>query len=135
MASAACGSCSPLAGGRSKPSARSARCANAVKVASEGRGVTDIGGGGAGPARPERARLAGGHPLLLLDRALTLDAVARERQRFEPLLGDFLAAPLAAAERAIVDLLQRGDHIAQEPTVAVAELEEELARVGGVRLV
>ena len=32
-------------------------------------------------------------------------------------------------------LLQRGHDVAQQPPVAVAQLEEELARVGGIRLV
>ena len=84
---------------------------------------------------PERARLAGGHPLLLLDQPLAVDAVARERQRLEAPLGNGLAAPLTAAERAVVDLLQRRDDVTQQSTVAVPQLEKELARVGGVGLV
>ena len=39
------------------------------------------------------------------------------------------------AEGAVVDLLQRGDDVAQQTAVAVAQLEEELPVVGGVRLV
>src|SRR5437773_6990695 len=81
------------------------------------------------------ARLARGHALLLLDRPLTVDAVARERQRLEPLLGDRLPAPLARAEGAVVQLLQGGDDVAQQAPVTIAELEEELAVVRGGRLV
>src|SRR5262245_31674511 len=88
-----------------------------------------------GGARPNRARLARGHPLLFLDHPLAVDTVARERQSLEPLLGDRLAAPLARAERAVVQLLQGRDDIAQQPAVAVAQLEEEFSRVRSVRLV
>jgi hypothetical protein len=73
--------------------------------------------------------------LLLLDEPLAVDAVARERQRLQPLVADRLAAALAIAERSVVDLLQGGDDVPQQSSVPVAELEEELAGVGGVRLV
>src|SRR5215470_12898863 len=88
-----------------------------------------------GQARRRGARLARGHPLLFLDHALAVDAMTRERQRLEPFFGDRLVAPLARAEGAIVELLEGRDDVAEDPTVAVAELEEELARVGRVRLV
>src|SRR5256712_3622799 len=86
-------------------------------------------------ARRGRARLARGHPLLFLDHPLAADAMAREGQRLEPFLGNRLAAPLARAERTVVQLLERGDDVPQQPAVAVAQLEEELSRVCGVRLV
>ena len=78
---------------------------------------------------------AGGGALLFLDQTLAGDAVTGERQRFETLVADRLAAALALAERALVDLLQRGDDVAQQSPVAVAQLEEEFAVVGGIRLV
>src|SRR5690348_15446570 len=81
------------------------------------------------------AALPGGGALFLFDRALALDAVPRERQRLQALLGDRLAAALAVAEPALVDLLQGQHDLFQEPAVAVAQLEEELAIVGGGRLV
>src|SRR5580700_763888 len=81
------------------------------------------------------AALPGRGALFLFDRALALDAVARERQRLQALLGDRLAAALAIAEPAFVDLLQRERHFFQEHPVAVAQLEEELAIVGGRGLV
>src|SRR5213594_3171468 len=96
---------------------------------------TAIPGKGRAEARRRGARLARGHPLLFLDHPLAVDAVARERQRLEPLLGNRLVASLARPERAIVELLEGRDDVAEEPTVAVAELEEELASVRGVRLV
>ena len=46
-----------------------------------------------------------------------------------------LAAALAGAERAVLDALERRDHVAQHPAVTAAQLEEELARVRGVRLI
>src|SRR5437762_13146115 len=81
------------------------------------------------------AVLAGRHPFLLLDHTLAIDAVARERQGLQPLVTDGLAAALAVAERAVVDLLQRRHDVAEDPAVAVAELEKELARIGGVGLI
>src|SRR5216117_926442 len=86
-------------------------------------------------AQRTRARLARGHPLLFLDHPLAADAVARERQGLEPLFGNRLAAPLAGTEPAVVQLLQGRDDVAQQPTVAVAQLEEEFSRVRRVRLV
>src|SRR6267378_566444 len=86
-------------------------------------------------ARRTRARLARGHPLLFLDHPLAADAVARERQGLEPFFGNRLAAPLARTEPAVVQLLQSRDNVAQQPTVAVAQLEEEFSRVRRVRLV
>ena len=65
-----------------------------------------------------------------LDRALALDAVARERQRLQALLGDRLAAALAVAEAALADLLQGQHDLLQEPPVSVAQLEEEFTIVG-----
>ena len=58
----------------------------------------------AGRAGADGERSPGRRPLLLLHEALTVDAVAREGQRVETLVGDRLAAPLAGAEGAIVDL-------------------------------
>src|SRR5260370_18451321 len=79
----------------------------------------------------ERAgALAGGGALFLFDGALALDAVARERQRLQALLGDRLATALAVAEAALADLLQGQHDLLQEPPVTVAQLEEKLAIVG-----
>src|SRR5437588_270094 len=86
-------------------------------------------------ARGRDARLARGHPLLFFDHALAIDTVTRERQRLEPLFGNRLVAPLARAERAVVELLEGRDDVAEQPPVAVAELEEELSRVRGIGLV
>src|SRR6266446_702138 len=86
-------------------------------------------------ARRDRARLARGHPLLFLDHPLAADAMAREGQRLEPFLGDRFAAPLARAERAVVQLLERRHDVPQKAPVAVAQLEEKLPRIRGVRLV
>src|SRR5215470_4902701 len=76
-----------------------------------------------------------GGPLLLLDRALTLDAVAGERQRLKPLLRDGLATALAVAEAAFIDLLQRRDNFLEEAPIAIAELEQEFPVVRRARLV
>src|SRR5438132_2834687 len=86
-------------------------------------------------ARRREARLARGHPLLFFDHALAVDTVTRERQRLEPLFGNRLVASLARPERAVVELLEGRDDVAEQPPVAVAELEEELSRVRGVGLV
>src|SRR5438093_7237367 len=86
-------------------------------------------------ARRREARLARGHPLLFFDHALAIDTVTRERQRLEPLFGNRLVASLARPERAVVELLEGRDDVAEQPPVAVAELEEELSRVRGVGLV
>src|SRR5437879_664891 len=85
-------------------------------------------------ARRREARLARGHPLFF-DHALAVDTVTRERQRLEPLFGNRLVASLARPERAVVELLEGRDDVAEQPPVAVAELEEELSRVRGVGLV
>src|SRR3984893_1016089 len=74
--------------------------------------------------------LAGRGALFLFDRALALDAVARERQRLQTLLRDRLATALAVAEAALTDLLQGQHDLFQEPPVTVAQLEEKLAIVG-----
>src|SRR6266850_647033 len=58
-----------------------------------------------------------------------------ERRGLEPLFGNRLAAPLARTEPAVVQLLQSRDDVAQQPAVAVAQLEEEFSRVRRVRLV
>src|SRR5713101_1685064 len=79
--------------------------------------------------------LPGGGALFLFDRALAPDAVPRERQRLQALLGDRLAAALTVAESALGDLLQRQRHLLQKPAVAVAQLEEKLAIVRGRGLV
>src|SRR5215475_12050787 len=100
---------------------------------SEGMAGERLARSGARPARP--GRLARGHALFFLDEPLAVDAIARERQGVQTLLGDRLAAALARAVRAVLDLLQGGDDLAQQPPVAVAQLEEKLARVGGVRLI
>src|SRR5512143_3289055 len=76
------------------------------------------------------ATLPRGGALFLFDRALALDAVARERQRLQALLGDRLAAALAVAEAALADLLQGQHDLLQEPPVSVAQLEEEFTIVG-----
>src|SRR6266508_350382 len=86
-------------------------------------------------ARRDRAQLARGHPLLFLDQPLAADAMAREGQRLEPFFGDRLAAPLARAERAVVQLLERRHDVPQQAPVAVAQLEEKFPRICGVRLV
>src|ERR1051325_6667758 len=83
---------------------------------------------GAGP-------LAGRGALFLFRRPLALDAVARERERLEALLGDGLAAALAVAEAALGDLLERERDLLQESAVAVAQLEQELTIVGRRSLV
>src|SRR5262249_49216976 len=75
------------------------------------------------------------HALLFLHQPLAIDAVTRERQRIESLVGDRLAAALAGAERAVLDFLQRHHDLAQQSTIAVAELEEEFARVGRIGLI
>src|SRR5262245_40041639 len=93
-----------------------------------------IMGGCGGGERRGRAS-AGGGALLFLDETLASDAVAGEGQRFESLVADGLAAALAVAEGTVVDLLKRGHDVAQQAPVAVAQLEEELPVVGGVRLV
>src|SRR5512145_1054559 len=56
--------------------------------------------------RAGQRRLAGGRPLFFFDGALAVDAVAGEREGFQPLLGDALAATFAGAEIAVVELLQ-----------------------------
>src|SRR5437879_5359895 len=86
-------------------------------------------------ARRRDARLARGHPLLFFDHALAIDTVTRERQRLEPLFGNRLVASLARPERAVVELLEGRDDVAEQPPVAVAELAEELSGVRGVGLV
>src|SRR5215475_12159671 len=86
-------------------------------------------------ARRRGARLARGHPLLFLDHPLAVDAVTRERQGLEPFLGNRLVAPLARPEGAIVQLLEGREDIAEDPTVAVAELEAQLAGVRRIGLV
>src|SRR5678809_1555658 len=83
---------------------------------------------GAGP-------LAGRGALFLFRRALALDAEARERERFEALLGDGLAAALAVAEATLVDLLKGEGDLLQEAAVTVAQLEQELAIIGRGSLV
>src|SRR6185503_13671762 len=84
---------------------------------------------------PGAAALPGRGTLFLFDRALALDAVARVRHRVQALVGDRLAAALAVAEPALGDLLQRERDLLQPPALAVAQLEEELAIVGGRGLV
>src|SRR5216683_2139129 len=102
-----------------------ARYATAAPKASASRTPkrTDTAG------RP-RGRYPGGRALFFFDEALTVDAVAGEGQRFEALVGDGFPASLAVAEVASVDLLQGGDDFLQDPAVAIAQLEEELAVVG-----
>src|SRR5262249_54215982 len=75
-------------------------------------------------------RLSSGASLFLLDGALALDAIAGERERFESLLGDRFTAALAIAEAPLVQLLQRGHHFFQQPPIAIAQLEQELAVIG-----
>src|SRR5258705_10972430 len=85
-----------------------------------GAGRIGTGKGGAAEA------LAGGRPLFFFDGALAVDAVARERQRFEPLLADGLAAALASAEAAVVELLKRGGDVLQLPALSVTQAEQKL---------
>src|SRR5688572_5111209 len=130
MVSTALGSSTPPGrAGPAPPSQRPRlrpRSRSVWKVGVMRRGEDDRGGAAASP--DDRA-------LLLLDEPLAVDAVAREGQRLEALVGDRLAAALAVAERAVLDLLERGDDVAQDPPVAVAQLEEELPGVGGVGLI
>src|SRR5581483_7917065 len=86
-------------------------------------------------AGPPRRRSAGGPVLVLLLPALTRDAVARERHRVQPSLPDRLPAPLALPEPPLVQLAEGVQDVPEQAPVAVAELEQELAGVGGVRLV
>src|SRR5262249_44311440 len=55
---------------------------------------------------------------------------AGERERFESLLRDRFTAALAIAEAPLVQLLKRGHHFLQQPPIAIAQLEQELAVVG-----
>src|SRR5262245_54470598 len=124
--------CGSSGAGDARPGPR--RPSNAVSSARVRRNGMSAGFEAGG--RGLRGRQSpGGHPLLFLHQALTVDAVARERQRVQTPVGDRLPAPFACAEGAIVDLLQRGDDVAKQPTIAVAKLEEELAGVGRVGLV
>src|SRR5262245_55315878 len=77
-----------------------------------------------------RDRLSSGASFFLLDGALALDAIAGERERFESLLRDCFTAALAIAEAPLVQLLQGGHHFFQQPPIAIAQLEQELAVVG-----
>src|SRR6266849_5296943 len=124
---------SPARVGRREPITRSER--NSERKVSRVRSDDVMSeketAGDAGPA----AGSARGHPLFFFREALAGDAVPGERHRVEPLLGDGLAAPLAGTKAPVVDLGQRGHDLAQQPPVAVAQLEEELARVRGVGLV
>src|SRR5262245_35917939 len=110
------------------------RPSNAVSSARVRRSDINVGFGAGGRALRGR-QSPGGHPLLFLHQSLTVDAIAREGQGVQTPVRDRLPAPFASAERAVVELLQRGDDVAEQPTVAVAKLEEELARVGRVGLV
>src|SRR5262245_64745969 len=74
------------------------------------------------------------HALLFLHQPLAIDAVTRERQCIESLVGDRLAAALAGTERPVFDLLQRHHDLAQQSAISVAEFEEEFAGIGGVCL-
>src|SRR3989441_7306047 len=82
-----------------------------------------------------RGNSARGHALLFFDNPLAIYAVAREREGIQPFLGNRLAAPLAGAEGAVLDLLESQDDVAEQATVAVAQLEEELSGVGRVGLI
>src|SRR4029453_2289185 len=84
--------------------------------------IGTVSGGAAG-------RLAGGRPLFFFHGALAVDAIARERQRFEPLLADGLAAALAVAEVAVVELLKRGGDVLQLPPLTVPQSEQEFTVV------
>src|SRR5262249_3955551 len=66
---------------------------------------------------------------------LAVDAVAREREGVEAPFGDRLAAALALSEAALVELPQRDQDFFEEAPVTVAQLEQELAGVGGRPLV
>src|SRR5262249_36107898 len=75
-------------------------------------------------------RLSRGRALFFFDGPLTIDAVAGEGQRLEALVRDRLAAALAVSVAALVELLQRGHNLLQEPLGAVAELEQEFPVIG-----
>src|SRR5262249_40598307 len=77
-----------------------------------------------------RERLSGVASLFLIDGAVALDAVAGERERFESLPRDRFTAALAIADAPLVQLLKRGPHFLQQPPIAIAQLEQELAVVG-----
>src|SRR5262245_49535751 len=102
-----------------------------------GRGGDRTSGRGRAPSGrpPGEPGSAGDGLVLALEAALAVDAIACERQGLEPLLADRLSAALALPEAAFVELLECGHHLAQEPPVAVAQLELELARVGSIGLV
>src|SRR5215470_5811484 len=88
-----------------------------------------------GHGESEFGGLARGRALFFLDRPLTLDAVAGERQRFETLLRDGFPAPLAVAEIAFLELLKGGTYFLEQTSITIAELEEELPVVRGGRLI
>src|SRR5207253_3238844 len=128
----------PVPGGRARSSPRRATrppLAARATATSEPRekraGISGMGRAG----RRGCARLSGRHPLLLFGQPLAIDAVTRERQRLQALVADGLAAALAVAERAVVDPLQSGDDVTEKAILAVAQLEEEFTRIGGVGLV
>src|SRR4030095_15183623 len=93
-------------GGAGRPPTQPARERPTDTRVERDGGMRRNGRGGRGRARDGGASPGGG-PLLFLDRALAVDAVAREGQRLQPLVGDRLAAPLAVAARAGVDLFAR----------------------------
>src|SRR5262250_2506977 len=88
-----------------------------------------------GHGESEFGGLARGRALFFLDRPLTLDAVAGERQRFETLLRDGFPAPLAVAEIAFLELLKGGTYFLEQTSITVAELEEELPVIRSGRLI
>src|SRR5262249_42060453 len=98
-------------------------------------GIEPTGDGEGHRWAPRRAGSAGGGLVFALEAPLALDAVSRERQGIAALLADRLAAPLALPEAPLVELPERGHHLAQEPPVSVAELELELAGVRRIGLV
>ncbi len=83
--------------------------------------------------RSGAAALAGGGALFLFDRALAVDAVARERQRLEALVGDG-SPQRSQSPKPPSSIFCSAEHdFLQQPAVAVAQLEEELAVVGRTR--
>src|SRR5438445_2796733 len=118
---------------RTRPRTRPTKVMVRSDVVSDG--MTATSGQAAWRRRADGAGSTRRHALLFLHQPLAIDAITRERKRVESLVGDRLAAALAGPERSILDLLQRHHHFAQQPAIAVAQLEEKFPRVRRVRLI
>src|SRR5919106_2751310 len=79
------------------------------------------------PPQPAGLPSDGAAPLGRLGGGLALDALGRDRPRFEPGLGDRLAALLARAEGAVVDAREGVADLADELALAVADAQLEVA--------